>query len=1036
MNGTSSTPSNRRLLILGIAGGILVLCVAVAVLIWTLLPRPGPAPPADNGVSDVGKVEPQPPPRRGGPIAVRRIEKLAEVKIEAQTGGEVATRDGLTIRFAPGALDRDRTIQIHAVSAPPPEVSVGILGTDEHTPLQMQRGWEVDLGPEAGLLPGEVEVSVPAPPPTTGEGRQPLVLTGWVHGGTWDFRPVQVRDDRLVFRTRHFSSFFTFSCHPAYPGTMVAAGLVYLVINRADELPQMFHEDAPFVGVPVPDIFQVRWSRRFFPGTTATAGFRDVPGYLKAREAILADFPRRPMTTSSETPQQWWDPELDKRCWEAARQFLLPEVVNATYDALVRANEYIVTQQGFTPLSETVPVYVTRTTDKTYYQNPLLQPGYIIVAPVDPKTGTLRAAEELNTVTLHELYHRYQNEFHTFGELTFLEATATLLEWEARDWYHRKGLQLKTNEVAQFLAFRYGLDGPSQSLISRNDAPPRYFGYGLAWFLHYMKDQRVAQGRSRPDGTDPKQPGFQKEFLAIWRLRGSLQKAIPYLARDDELQLARSWLDFAETHVLAGNPAKEGADTPYGKRYNCAPMNYPPWQAYEEEVGSHPNLELPSAVLLMNKEHYIELGNDRVPPWSIQYFQVTVEKPLGEYQVVLHVPSEWFAGHPGRAVYLRESADAPLRCLARAGAYLPAGATPAAVESVWLTLSVSPERPAYLYVVDTGLGRKGGAPPALVFAMVEPSFMKVRHEEEAVSINWTQPRIYRAWPSELPAYTQGLTHFNVYVDGVLTRSVPVNDPAVLEDMNGLKFTRRDLGLAEYGGTFRIHVTSAVKTGETPDGKDVFIESKRSDGVDLTLPGKRKVTRKLETHRTWYDAEKTLPFEEYAFYYDANDDRVHHGTFKAWHRNGQLAVEGQYEEDKKEGVWRGWHDSGQQSSVATYSRGYLDGEAASWYSNGRYEARITYRNNLMEGKATYYHETGARAAEGEYRANKKEGEWTYWFDNYNLRECGTFKDGQRDGEWVEYHTNGVRAMEGTFRKGNMVSGTFSYYDEKGELLRKE
>jgi antitoxin component YwqK of YwqJK toxin-antitoxin module len=81
---------------------------------------------------------------------------------------------------------------------------------------------------------------------------------------------------------------------------------------------------------------------------------------------------------------------------------------------------------------------------------------------------------------------------------------------------------------------------------------------------------------------------------------------------------------------------------------------------------------------------------------------------------------------------------------------------------------------------------------------------------------------------------------------------------------------------------------------------------------------------LSLAETFYeDGSHKLTYE----WYLANDGamRVLHGRFYAYHRNGQLASEGQYLNGLEDGLWRYYHENGQLAAEGRYEDGFDVGE---------------------------------------------------------------------------------------------------------------
>lgn len=103
-----------------------------------------------------------------------------------------------------------------------------------------------------------------------------------------------------------------------------------------------------------------------------------------------------------------------------------------------------------------------------------------------------------------------------------------------------------------------------------------------------------------------------------------------------------------------------------------------------------------------------------------------------------------------------------------------------------------------------------------------------------------------------------------------------------------------------------------------------------------------------------------------------------GPMKAWFENGQLRIEGGYDEQgKSSGHWRYWDERGALLREGDFANGLREGDWVQYHANGRkaYEGLLHVGQN--EGPWRYWHENGARMAEGSYVNNLREGAWMFW-----------------------------------------------------------
>jgi antitoxin component YwqK of YwqJK toxin-antitoxin module len=74
--------------------------------------------------------------------------------------------------------------------------------------------------------------------------------------------------------------------------------------------------------------------------------------------------------------------------------------------------------------------------------------------------------------------------------------------------------------------------------------------------------------------------------------------------------------------------------------------------------------------------------------------------------------------------------------------------------------------------------------------------------------------------------------------------------------------------------------------------------------------------------------------------------IRHGLFRAYHENGQLASEGEYENGLETGVWRDYHDNGQLAAEGEYRNGKENGRWRFWTSSGQLEKETVYFDSVQ------------------------------------------------------------------------------------------
>jgi len=69
--------------------------------------------------------------------------------------------------------------------------------------------------------------------------------------------------------------------------------------------------------------------------------------------------------------------------------------------------------------------------------------------------------------------------------------------------------------------------------------------------------------------------------------------------------------------------------------------------------------------------------------------------------------------------------------------------------------------------------------------------------------------------------------------------------------------------------------------------------------------------------------------------------IRHGLFRAFHLNGKLASEGEYEHGLEHGIWKDFHENGEVASEGKYDKGKKVGVWKYWNSDGNPESEEMY-----------------------------------------------------------------------------------------------
>lgn len=75
-----------------------------------------------------------------------------------------------------------------------------------------------------------------------------------------------------------------------------------------------------------------------------------------------------------------------------------------------------------------------------------------------------------------------------------------------------------------------------------------------------------------------------------------------------------------------------------------------------------------------------------------------------------------------------------------------------------------------------------------------------------------------------------------------------------------------------------------------------------------------------------------------------------GSYKMWHRNGQLSIP--YTNGKQEGIARSWYDNGQLRNECNYIDDKKDGYSKEWHENGQIKRDEFYCDGVLINAITF------------------------------------------------------------------------------------
>lgn len=138
------------------------------------------------------------------------------------------------------------------------------------------------------------------------------------------------------------------------------------------------------------------------------------------------------------------------------------------------------------------------------------------------------------------------------------------------------------------------------------------------------------------------------------------------------------------------------------------------------------------------------------------------------------------------------------------------------------------------------------------------------------------------------------------------------------------------------------------------------------------------------------------------------------------KNGKLAFKGAYRDGEPVGVHRFYDDEGKVDSSVIYEDGLI-----------LYEG-IVDEQGRKQGPWKIYYRSGGLKARGSYKNDLKVGTWKYFLEDGSLEQTGSYISGKPDGLWTWYFPNGELWREEEYVLG-LEDGVSIEYNDTGAVI---
>lgn len=255
---------------------------------------------------------------------------------------------------------------------------------------------------------------------------------------------------------------------------------------------------------------------------------------------------------------------------------------------------------------------------------------------------------------------------------------------------------------------------------------------------------------------------------------------------------------------------------------------------------------------------------------------------------------------------------------------------------------------------------------------------------------------------------------------------------------------------------------------------------KSSNKNSWLQKKYDKTGKLRTEHLHYTEN-----DYYKVYGDSINEIYHYekntgsslyktGYFESHYFNGQIAEQGNYKKDSKDGVWKTFYNDGKlkfigkfksnnpQLKDSTHNYYYPNGQiekienykivpskytsvlksnhvgiSKTFYKNGNLKETSDYgeqgdNTNNLHGKYVSYYENGKLRLEGFYNNGNLTAPYKLYYENGNLKESATYLSlGSNDRLVKTYYENGILASEINYNFGGKDGKAIEYF-ENGKI----
>ncbi|GHN02556.1 hypothetical protein WSM22_40450 [Cytophagales bacterium WSM2-2] len=176
-------------------------------------------------------------------------------------------------------------------------------------------------------------------------------------------------------------------------------------------------------------------------------------------------------------------------------------------------------------------------------------------------------------------------------------------------------------------------------------------------------------------------------------------------------------------------------------------------------------------------------------------------------------------------------------------------------------------------------------------------------------------------------------------------------------------------------------------------------------------------------------------ERFQYTETSNGSQLKDGFYKKWYPNGQLNLDGSYENNRKAGDWKVYYDDGALQETAHFVNDSLDGKLETFFKSGKKSSESVYSRNKRNGQVTVWYENGQIAEQFLTKDDRKDGPGLFFYSNGKKKFEAEFTNDDFNGTYTEYLDNGTLFKQGHYKSG-LKHGTWIKNNGDGELFCQE